>query len=174
MLYPYPQTEIYSPATQLPLQNHSYPGTLTSKKLLVMHITQGSTVSGAYNTFKFSVSPNRVSAHFIVDQDGKVYQLLPLSDIGFHASEVNSTSIGIEHVAIAPGTYPSMPKGLPPSEAQMTASAMLVKGLCERLGLVIDRATAVGHNQASPRDGHVGCCEPTLDLDKIVEIAKSL
>lgn len=173
MTYPYPPSESYPKAIQFPLSNHSNPATPgIHKKLIVLHITQGQTMAGAYNTFLKSVKPNRVSSHFIIDQDGKVYQLLPISDIGFHASEVNTISVGIEHVCIAPNTYASMPTGLPPTVEMYQASAALVKFLCSSLGLgVPSRAIVQGHNEASPKDLHVHCCEPLLSVDKVIELA---
>lgn len=117
-------------------------------------------MDGAYQTFKNSVSPHRVSAHFIIDQDGLVYQLLPISDTAWHASEVNFRSIGIEHVAI--------PGKLMASEAQYYSSARLVWWLCTQLGIPCDRQHVMGHNEASPKDGHVQCCSGALDPDRVV------
>jgi len=34
-------------AVQKPISNHSWPGTLAAKKLIVLHITQGPTASSA-------------------------------------------------------------------------------------------------------------------------------
>lgn len=37
-----------------------------------------------------------LSAHFLIDTDGTVYQTLDLADIAFHAQSVNGVSIGVE------------------------------------------------------------------------------
>ncbi len=152
---------LYPKAVSKPLLDHSVPGTLTQRKLLVMHITEGGTADGAIQTFKSSVAPHRVSAHFVIDRDGTVYQLLPLSDTAWHASQVNSVSVGIEHVAISGGK-------LPVTEAQYEASAALVGWLCGQLDIPCTRAFVKSHFEASPKDGHVLCCQPTLDLDRVV------
>lgn len=164
--------ELYYPkAKQIPLVDHSSPGVLKQKNTIVLHITQGSTAIGAIETFKSSKrkidgGKGRVSAHFIVDRDGTVYQLLPVSDTGFHASQANTCSVGIEHVAIS--------KKLLCTEAQYVASSELVRWLCDGLGIAVDRAHVRTHNEASPRDLHVECCTGALDPDKVVQMAASV
>lgn len=75
-----------------------------SPEILVLHYTAGGTLEGAVNTFKNM--DNRVSAHFIIDRDGTVVQMVDLNKAAYHAGEsiykgrrgVNSFSIGIEIV----------------------------------------------------------------------------
>ena len=157
---------MYPNAVQKILTGHSAPGSIADKNTIVLHITEGPTAQSAINTFQASVAPHRVSAHFVIDRDGTVYQLLPLSDIGWHASQCNTHSIGIEHAAIS--------KTLLATDDQYTASATLIVWLCKQLSLPIDRNHIRTHNEASPRDGHVLCCTGALDPDKVVTIAKTL
>lgn len=116
-------------------------------------------------TFEGSKAPNRVSAHFVIDRDGTVYQLLDLSDTGWHASQVNAQSIGIEHAAIS-DTLLATP-------LQYKASAKLIAWLCEQLSIPCDRDHIKTHYEASPKDGHVKCCSGALDPDKVVALAKA-
>ena len=146
----------------LPL-DHSADGTM-ARNLIVLHITAGPSAQSAINTFKASVAPHRVSAHFCIDRDGAVYQLVDTVRTAWHASQVNSRSIGIEHAAI--------PERLPLTDAQYVASAALVAWLCAELQIPCDSDHVMGHNQASPADGHVGCCEPTLSVEKVIEAAR--
>ena len=53
---------------------------------IVLHITEGTTESGAFATFAASVSPSRVSAHFIVGRDGTIWQLVALSRVALVAT----------------------------------------------------------------------------------------
>jgi len=51
-----------------------------------------------------------LSAHFLIDNDGVIYQTLDLADMAFHATGVNSASIGVEMcnrglVSIDPNFY---------------------------------------------------------------------
>ena len=162
---------LYPNALYEPLLNHSAPGTLAQRKMIVLHITGGSTAAGAIATFKASIAPHRVSAHFVVDRTGFVIQLLPLEDTAWHASACNSSSVGIVHVAVPAGG--PMPY-FPPTDVQYMASSVLVAWLCRTLGIPCDREHVVGHNEASPGDHHVGCCAPTLDPDRIVNMALEL
>ena len=146
----------------LPL-DHSAAGT-PSRNLIVLHITAGPSAQSAINTFKSSVAPNRVSAHFCIDRDGTIYQLVDTDRTAWHASEVNSRSIGIEHAAI--------PEAMPATDAQYSASAVLVAWLCSELAIPCDADHVMGHNQASPKDGHVGCCEPTLSVARVIDAAQ--
>lgn len=160
-----PEPVLYPKAVWIPLLGHSATGTIAQRNLVVLHITAGSTAEGAIETFKASVKPNRVSAHFVVERDGTVIQLLSISDTAWHASQANSRSIGVEHVAI--------PEKLMATEAQYEASAELVSWLCGQMGIPIDREHVQGHHEASAVDGHVLCCEGALSADRVVEMALS-
>ena len=150
----------YPSAVQWPLVGHSGTGLLADKKLIVLHITAGATAESAVETFKASVAPHRVSAHFVIEQDGAVYQLLPVSDVAWHATECNRRSVGIEHVGI--------PGRLMCTEEQYAASALLVRWLCDALKIPCDRKHILTHNEASPADGHVLCCTGALNPDRVV------
>ncbi len=117
-------------------------------------------------TFAGSKAPNRVSAHFVIDQDGVVYQLLDIRDTAWHASAVNSHSIGIEHAAI--------PHTLMATEEQYKSSAELVAWLCVYMKIPCDRKHIKGHFEASPQDGHTLCCEGALSADKVAEMASQI
>jgi N-acetyl-anhydromuramyl-L-alanine amidase AmpD len=158
-------------AVQKPISNHSWPGTLAAKKLIVLHITQGPTASSAWWSCYNSVHPNRTSFHFVIDVDGTIWQIVPLEDIAWHASQVNSTSIAIEHAAIC-GKQP-------PTPAQYTSSAKLVAWLCITLNIPCDADHILPHSIASPKDAHPLCCNgteqlPGLNSNQVIAAAKLL
>jgi N-acetyl-anhydromuramyl-L-alanine amidase AmpD len=157
---------LYPKAVWEPLTDHSAPGSLAQRQLIVLHITDGSTAEGAIETFRTSVHPNRVSAHFVIDRDGTVIQLVDINDTAWHASEVNSISVGIEHVAV--------PETLMATEAQYSASAALVAWLCGQMEIPCDRNHVKTHNEASPQDGHVLCCTGALNPDRVVVMASAV
>lgn len=64
---------------------------------IVVHYTTAGTVSGTIEWFKNPVS--EVSAHYIIDKNGDIYQMVKDTDKAWHAAHANLTSIGIEHVA---------------------------------------------------------------------------
>ncbi len=91
------ETMLYPGARWTPLVDHSLPGHLAWKDMIILHITQGPTAAGAIETFRASIHPHRVSAHFVIDRDdvATVYQLLDVSDVAWHASQANSRSVAV-------------------------------------------------------------------------------
>jgi len=75
-----------------------------SKEIIIMHYTAGYSASSAINTFKKKSAS--ASAHFIIDVDGSITQMVPTSQCAWHSghgryhgrSRVNDYSIGIEIV----------------------------------------------------------------------------
>lgn len=75
------------------------------RNIIVMHYTAGYNASSAINTFLRQKKP-RSSAHFVVDVDGTITQMVSTAHIAFHSGggvyrgkrNVNSFSIGIEIV----------------------------------------------------------------------------
>ena len=73
------------------------------REIIVMHYTAGYTARSAIDTFK---KPRSASAHFVVEVDGAITQMVSTNDRAFHAgpslyngrSGVNNFSIGIEIV----------------------------------------------------------------------------
>jgi N-acetylmuramoyl-L-alanine amidase len=80
-------------------------GTLASPKLVVIHYTAGSTMTGAISTLTAPTDP-KVSCHLIVGPMGELVQCASFRTITWHAGEssymgrkgCNSYSIGIELV----------------------------------------------------------------------------
>lgn len=153
----------YLKAIWRPLLDHSSPGKLENRNKVVLHITEGGTAWSAIWTFERSVAPHRVSAHFVIDRDGTVYQLIDLDQSAWHASAVNSSSIGIEHAAIS--------HKLMATEEQYKASAELVAWLCRVMKIPISREHVLTHYEASPKDRHTLCCTGALDPDRVVSMA---
>jgi beta-N-acetylhexosaminidase len=113
---------------------------LRHPKVIVEHYTDGTTFSGAWNTFAANTAHDGelpgVCAHFIVDRDGTIYQLVPLGIRCRHAIGMNWTAIGIEHV----GTSDKMVLG---DHAQMRSSLRLTLWLMHTYGINI--GNVIGH-----------------------------
>ena len=77
---------------------------LRNPKVIVEHITVSSTFSSAFSTFNADVPDAELHelpgtcAHFVIDTDGTIYQLVPLGVMCRHTVGLNWTAIGIEHV----------------------------------------------------------------------------
>ena len=66
---------------------------------IVIHITGSPKVGKAVNTFAAGSNPDKTSAHYVVDQEGNIYQMVKEKDRAHHASSANRSSVGIEHAA---------------------------------------------------------------------------
>jgi N-acetylmuramoyl-L-alanine amidase len=132
---------------------------LADPKVIVLHHTAGANWQSAWNTFAnntaYAPYPGAkaekpgVSAHFIVDKDGTIYQCLPLTVRGRHAIGMNWTAIGIEFVqeghAGKDGHW--MDRQILHRMKQMQAGLRLVRYLKGRFG--ISMANVIGHAMAN-------------------------
>ena len=142
------------------------PGGRTINRV-VIHITDGGArIDGPISWFQNPES--RVSAHYIVGQDGEVVQMVRDNDIAWHANSANGDSIGIEHCARAP--RPGSDAGIFPTPVQYEASAALVSWLCEQYAIPMDREHILGHSEADPHTSHAACPNSVWDWDYYMEI----
>ncbi|WP_162202171.1 papain-like cysteine protease family protein [Pseudoxanthomonas suwonensis] len=149
----YPQASRFEPAH--PGNYRSVSGTRTIDRI-VIHITDGGrNISGPVSWFKNPEA--KVSAHYIVGQDGEIVQMVAHKDVAWHAGSANATSIGIEHVANT--------RGLLPTPQQLAASAALVDWLCQQYGIPADREHVLGHAEADTRTTHRACPNAVWDWD---------
>ena len=115
---------------------------LTDPHVIVEHYTDATSYAGAWNTFASNAKhlgeyPG-TCAHFVIDTDGTIYQLVRLGIRCRHVIGLNQTSIGIEHV----GTSDQMVLG---DAAQMHSSLRLTLWLMARFH--INFGNVVGHNE---------------------------
>ena len=112
---------------------------------VVIHTTEGS-YAGAISWFRSASNPYRTSAHYVIrSSDGEITQMVAEEDTAHHVRSWNSRSIGIEHEAIS-----SQSSWF--TDAMYRASAALVRDVCLRHGIPMDRAHIVGHNEAPGND----------------------
>jgi N-acetyl-anhydromuramyl-L-alanine amidase AmpD len=119
--------------------------------MVVLHCTEASLAS-TLETFQDG-DPNgrQVSAHYVVDRNGDIYQMVSDSDRANHCKGANQTSIGIEHVGSPTQTL---------ADAQSSASADLVRWLLEQYG--IPRNRVFGHDFAPGYSGGGTSCPDAL------------
>ena len=77
---------------------------LVDPRVIVQHFTANDSFAATYEAFahddpdpEFGELPN-VCAHFVVDRDGAIYQLVTMKWMCRHTVGLNYTAIGIEHV----------------------------------------------------------------------------
>jgi hypothetical protein len=115
-----------------------------SINMIVLHSTAAATVEGTIAWFLDRKS--QVSAHYVVDKNGDIFQMVSDDRSAWHAKAINSRSIGIEHVATASDRL---------TDAQSMASAQLVRWLAATYG--IPAANVMGHGFAPCNEGTTGC-----------------
>jgi N-acetylmuramoyl-L-alanine amidase len=118
---------------------------LRKPKVIVEHITVSSTFASAFSTFdadrpdaELHELPG-ICAHFIVDTDGTIYQLVSLEVMCRHTVGLNWTAIGIEHVGLSDAQVLRNPR-------QMAASLALTAWLMGRYRIGL--GDVIGHNES--------------------------
>ncbi len=126
---------------------HTY--RLIDPHVIVIHYTVTPDFQSTFNTFAPDVPDSELHelpgtcAHFVIDADGTIHQLVPLGIMCRHTVGLNWTAIGIEHVGYSDAQVLH-------DHRQMAASLALVRWLRCRYQIVI--ANVIGHNEslASP------------------------
>ncbi|HKO14835.1 MAG TPA: N-acetylmuramoyl-L-alanine amidase [Gemmatimonadaceae bacterium] len=130
---------------------------------IVIHITDGGAeINGTIAHFRDPST--RVSAHYIVGQDGQIVQMVRHNDVAYHAHNANADSIGIEHVANT--------RGLAPTPLEYASSAVLVHWLCDRYRIPTDREHILGHSEADPQTTHTQCPNAVWDWPQYMALVR--
>jgi hypothetical protein len=118
---------------------------LADPKVIVEHYTASTSYSSAFNTFasnapdvEYGERPG-VCAHFVIERDGTIHQLVSLRWRCRHTVGLNDTAIGIEHVGVSDADVMGRP-------AQLAASLALTRYLQERYG--IRTRDVIGHAES--------------------------
>jgi N-acetylmuramoyl-L-alanine amidase len=127
--------------------------------IIVVHVAQGS-YSGTISWFDKPRS--NVSAHYVVNRNGKVAQCVRNENIAWHAGDwpYNRRSIGIEHAG-----YASEPR----TARQYRASARLSAYLSRRFGIPVDRRHVIGHRDVP---GVNRTCPGKFDFSRYLRLIK--
>ena len=118
---------------------------LTHPHVIVEHYTASTTFTSAWNTFARDTPDVELHelpgtcAHFVIDRDGTIYQLVPLTTMCRHTVGLNWTAIGIEHVGTSDAQILSNPK-------QLAASLRLTLWLMHRYGISLPNV--IGHSES--------------------------
>lgn len=121
-------------------------------KIIVLHWTAIPTLEGSFNAMNPTILPGsrsnigrastlNVSTHFLIDQDGSIYRLLPETAFARHVIGLNHTAIGIENVG---------GRNLPLTKAQLRANEKLVRYLIGKY----DIEYVIGHYEYKEFSDH--------------------
>ncbi|HSP72853.1 MAG TPA: peptidoglycan recognition family protein [Gaiellaceae bacterium] len=124
---------------------------LAHPHVIVEHYTASTTFSSVWNTFASDAPDPELHerpgtcAHFVVDRDGTIYQLVPLGVVCRHTVGLNWTAIGIEHVGTSDAEILDNPR-------QLAASLRLTLWLADRFQIRL--ANVIGHNESTSSPYH--------------------
>ena len=117
---------------------------LINPHVIVIHYTDAS-FGSTWNTFATDIPDSELHelpttcAHFVIDSNGVIHQLVSLSTMCRHTVGLNWTAIGIEHVGYSD-------QQILGDRPQLTASVRLVRWLRCRYGIPIK--DVIGHNES--------------------------
>lgn len=117
-------------------------------QLIVVHATEQQSAAASLDTLRTRNNKGPVSAHYLIGDDGRIYQLVADVDRAWQAgagrwgtlTELNSASIGIEI---------DNARGEPYTEAQIVALLRLLDDLTTRWS--IPKSQVIGHSDLAPR-----------------------
>lgn len=115
--------------------------------VIVLHFTEQDSVQQSLDTLRSQNSGGRVSSHYLIGDDGHIYQLVSDRDRAWHAgagrwgtiTDLNSASIGIEIDNDGHEPY---------TEPQVAALLKLLDDLTTRLR--IPKSQVIGHSDLAP------------------------
>ena len=118
-------------------------------KVIVEHYTANESFSATWNAFAADRPDPELGqlpgtcAHFVVDRDGTIYQLVRLGIMCRHTVGLNHVAIGIEHVGMSDSEVLA-------NARQLRASLALTRWLMARFHIAL--RNVIGHNEslASP------------------------
>jgi len=118
---------------------------LVRPRVIVEHYTASNSFSSTYSSFSSDVPDSELHelpgtcAHFVIDTDGTIYQLVPTWIICRHTVGLNYTAIGIEHVGTSDAQILA-------NLRQLRASLALTAWLMARYGIQL--RNVIGHNES--------------------------
>jgi N-acetylmuramoyl-L-alanine amidase len=118
---------------------------LMHPQVIVEHYTASNSFSSTYSAFSSDVPDSELHelpgtcAHFVIDTDGTIYQLVPTSIICRHTVGLNYTAIGIEHVGTSDAQILA-------NSRQLRASLALTAWLMARYEIQL--RNVIGHSES--------------------------
>lgn len=118
---------------------------LTNPRVIVEHYTANGSFSATWNAFAADTPDGELGelpgtcAHFVIDSDGTIYQLVPLTTRCRHTVGLNWTAIGIEMVGASDAAILANPR-------QLQASIALTVWLMDRYGIAL--GDVIGHSES--------------------------
>jgi beta-N-acetylhexosaminidase len=126
-------------------------------KVIVEHYTASESFGATWNAFAADAPDPELGelpgtcAHFVVDKDGTIYQLVPLNVMCRHTVGLNAVAIGIEHVGTSDAEVLH-------DAAQLRSSLLLTRWLMTKFRITL--ANVIGHNESLSSPYHKELYKP--------------
>lgn len=143
-------------------------------ELVVIHVMAGTLVG---TDSWFATPSSQVSAHYGVGLKGEIHQYVDEKNKAWHAGRVDHPTFTLYKPNINPNEYTigiehegqDLSKG---PQAQLQASADLVKDICVRWGIPLDRDHIIGHYQIYSLKPNCPATDKSV-IDKIIALTQS-
>jgi N-acetylmuramoyl-L-alanine amidase len=118
---------------------------LRRPRVIVEHFTASTSYASAWSTFAHDVPDSEFHslpgdcAHFVIDTDGTIHQLVPLSVMCRHTVGLNWTAVGIEMVGTSDGQILA-------NQREHRSAVLLTAWLMQRLHIRL--RNVIGHNES--------------------------
>jgi beta-N-acetylhexosaminidase len=118
---------------------------LVHPRVIVEHYTASESFSSTWNAFASNAPDPELRerpgdcAHFVIDRDGTIYQLVALTTMCRHTVGLNYTAIGVEHVGTSDAEILH-------DARQLDASLRLTAWLMQTYGIAL--GNVIGHNES--------------------------
>lgn len=141
---------------------------------IVIHVTEGNAASVIA---WFNNPEAKASAHYMVQRDGKIVRFVSEEDTAWHAGRVNApvAPIVLERRGINPNNYSigiehegSGREEL--TDAQRASSIALIRDICLRHTIPIDRRHIIGHREIFS----FKTCPGKISVDRLVSEARAV
>jgi beta-N-acetylhexosaminidase len=142
---PFPAARLHQMAAYSLKHYGSSSWRLRHPHVIVEHYTANDSFSATWNTFAADSPDPELQelpgdcAHFVIDRDGTIYQLVKLTTRCRHTVGLNWTAIGIEHVGTSDTSILDNPR-------QLHASLALTVWLMARFHIAL--GDVIGHNES--------------------------
>jgi N-acetylmuramoyl-L-alanine amidase len=142
---PFPQARLTETAAYSARHYGRRAWRLSTPHVIVEHATANRSFAATWQTFAADHADSELHelpgtcAHFVIDRDGTIYQLVRLDVRCRHTVGLNWTAIGIEHVALRSADVLA-------NARQLAASIALTRWLMGRYGIAL--GDVIGHNES--------------------------
>jgi|GEM_PF-872861 len=105
-----------------------------------------------------------VGYHFLVGQDGRIYQGRYENRVGAHAAGANTDNVGISFI----GSF----NGRAPSGDMMAAGARIMRALADTYGIALDRTRVKGHREVGTTETDCPGTALFAQLSSLIDLAR--